>query len=167
MPYIFITVSGGIIDQVTFYADGLSAVHALSKYSEKMNVERNDAAVYGPNGMIANTKDFLDEEERYVDNTLTVAERLESTNKPLYVIGTQKHNRGYMIVSPDAPSGYAEPAVALSHLGQMRKNYGGHLQLYQAEPVNYPLIGRDALETYNNDYYVEDFEYFMVEEYLK
>lgn len=62
MKYVLITLSGGIIDQVTFYDDPELAVNDLSEFVRTMDPEKNDAAVYGKDGMISNAKDFMDEE---------------------------------------------------------------------------------------------------------
>ena len=61
MKYVLITLSGGIIDQVTFHDSAYVAVENLVQYVKNMNPEENDAAVYGPDGMVANVKIFLDE----------------------------------------------------------------------------------------------------------
>ncbi len=61
MNYVLVTLSGGIIDQVLFFDDEKEAVTALEEYVKAMDVERDDAGVYWPNGLIANAKDYLDE----------------------------------------------------------------------------------------------------------
>jgi hypothetical protein len=71
-----------------------------------------------------------------------------------------------MVASPDDPLGYINPAAALSDLGQMRKDYGSHLKLYLAEPVNGPVACTKDLEQYNKECEVEDFDYLLVNEYL-
>ena len=62
MKYVLITLSGGIIDQVIFYDSAYVAVADLAKYVKDMNPEENDAAVYGPDGMVANAKISLDKD---------------------------------------------------------------------------------------------------------
>ncbi len=37
-----------------------------------MNPEKDDAAIYSHEGMIANAKDFLNENDQYIDNTQKV-----------------------------------------------------------------------------------------------
>ena len=64
MKYVLITLSGGIIDQVTFYDDPYIAVGNLAKYLLDMNPEKNDAVVYGPDGIVANAKSFMDENDQ-------------------------------------------------------------------------------------------------------
>jgi hypothetical protein len=54
MSYVLVTVSRGIIDEVTFYHEELMAIQALSEYVKVMDPEHNDATVFGPDGMIAN-----------------------------------------------------------------------------------------------------------------
>lgn len=61
MNYVLVTVSGGIIEQVLFYDEEAEAIKALKEYVTTMDIERNDAAVYNPNGLISSAKDYLDE----------------------------------------------------------------------------------------------------------
>ena len=75
MNYVLVTVSGGIISEVYFYADILRAIQSLSEYVRTMNPEKNDAGVYSPEGVIANAKDFLDNNDRYVNNIKEVMRR--------------------------------------------------------------------------------------------
>ena len=56
MNYVLVNVWKGIIDCVTFFDDETAAIQALSDYVKTMNIEHDDAAVYGPDGMIANAK---------------------------------------------------------------------------------------------------------------
>ena len=58
MKYVLITLFEGIIDQVTFYDSPYVAVANLAKYTKDMNPEKNDAVVYGPDGIVANAKIF-------------------------------------------------------------------------------------------------------------
>ena len=66
MKYVLILLSGGIIDQVTFYDDPHRAVSNLSDYVKAMDPEKHDAAVYGRDGLIANAKMFLDGNDQYI-----------------------------------------------------------------------------------------------------
>ena len=70
MNYVLVTISGGIISDVYFYADVSKAVQSLSEFVRAMNPEKNDAGVYGPQGMIANAKNFIDENDQYDDSIL-------------------------------------------------------------------------------------------------
>jgi hypothetical protein len=72
MNYVLVTVSGGIISGVYFYAGISKAIQSLLEYVRAMNPEKDDAGVYGPEGMIANAKDFLDENDQFIDNTQKV-----------------------------------------------------------------------------------------------
>ncbi len=63
MPYSLIIVHGGIIDNFKFFDDKDTAIRALAKFVQQMNPEKDDAAVYGPEGFTANTKSFLDEND--------------------------------------------------------------------------------------------------------
>ena len=64
MKYVLVTVSKGIIDEVQFYNEQSLAVRKLSAFVKDMNPEHHDAAVFGPDGMIANAKAFLGENEQ-------------------------------------------------------------------------------------------------------
>ena len=167
MKYAFVTISGGIIDQVVFFDDGSMAVNALSEFVKTMNLEKHDAAVYGPDEMIANAKLFLDENDQYVDNSFEIIGMLELKNRPIYIIGNPHHRLGFMVASPDDPFGYKDPVAALSDLGQMRQDHGIHLKLYQVVAVQRPVVMKADLEHHNVDCEVEEFDYSLVEEYLQ
>ncbi len=66
--YVLITLSGGLIDQVKFYAEPIGAVKTLSDFVQTMDPENEDADVYGKDGLIANAKDFLDENDEFTKN---------------------------------------------------------------------------------------------------
>ena len=72
MDYVLVTVSGGIIWEVFFYTSLLRAIQALAEFVKGMNPEKSDAGVYSPEGMIANAKDFMDEYDRFINNTQKV-----------------------------------------------------------------------------------------------
>ncbi len=167
MKYVLATVSGGIIDEVKFYDEQLMAIQQLSAYVRAMNPENHDAAVYGPGGMIANAKAFLDENDQYIEHSIEDVAKLNESDESIYIIGNPYHRLGFMVASPDDPLGYKEPAAALSDLGQMRQDYGTHLKLYRVEPVNGPVAHTKELEQYNNDCWVDDFDYCLVNEYLE
>ena len=166
MKYVLATVSGGIIDEVKFYDEQLMAIQQLSAYVKAMNPENHDAAVYGPGGMIANAKAFLDENDQYIEHSIEDVAKLNESDESIYIIGNPYHRLGFMVASSDDPLGYKEPAAALSDLGQMRQDYGTHLKLYRVEPVNGPVAHTKDLEQYNKDCWVDDFDYSLVNEYL-
>ncbi|MFH2059651.1 MAG: hypothetical protein ABIJ59_12210 [Pseudomonadota bacterium] len=64
--FVLITISGGLIDQVKFYEEPLVAISALSDFIKTINPENEDAGVYGKEGLIANAKDFLDENDEFI-----------------------------------------------------------------------------------------------------
>ena len=66
MKYVLITLLEGIINQVTFYDSPYVAVANLAKYVKDMNPERNDAIVYGSDGIVANAKIFMDEDGQFI-----------------------------------------------------------------------------------------------------
>lgn len=167
MQQVLITVSGGIIDRVEFYNETAAAVQALSEYVKTMEAEEDDAAVYGPGGRIANAKDFLDENDQYVDNRSVILKQLDKQGRPVYIIGNPCHYLGFMVVSPDDPLGYTDPVEALSDLGQMKKEHGNHLKLYRVVDVTGLVVVKADLERYNADCEVEDFDYALMAEYLK
>jgi hypothetical protein len=167
MKYILATTSGGIIDQAIFYDDGPKAVYALSEFVKTMDLENDDAAVYDPDGMIANAKVFLDENDQYVDNSFEIIGMLELKNRPIYIIGNPHHRLGFMVASPDDPLGYKDPVAALSDLGQMRQDHGIHLKLYQVVAVQGPVVMKANLEHHNANCEVKEFDYSLVEEYLQ
>ena len=162
MKYVLVTVSGGIIDEVRFFDKKLLAIQNLSSFVKTMDPERHDAAVYDPDGMIANAKLFLDENEHRVEEIANMDEKDEH----VYVIANPLHRLGFMVASPDDPLGYKEPVAALSDLGQMRKDHGFHLKLYRVQSVNAPVMQTKDLETYNKACEIEDFDYSLVSEYL-
>ena len=63
MSYVLVTILGGLIDRVTFYDQAPGAIRALYRCVKTMNPDENDAAVCGPDELIANAKIFLDERE--------------------------------------------------------------------------------------------------------
>jgi len=66
--FVLITISSGLIDQVKIYDEPLFAINTLSDFVQKMDPENEDACVYDRNKMIANAKDFLDENDHYMEN---------------------------------------------------------------------------------------------------
>ena len=54
--YVLITLSGGLIDQVKFYAEPIAAVIALSGFVKTMDAENEDGGVYGKDGLISNVQ---------------------------------------------------------------------------------------------------------------
>ena len=159
LKYVLILLSGGIIDQVTFYDDPHRAISNLSDYVRAMDPEKHDAAVYGPDGLIANAKMFLDKNDRYTGSV--------HKDKLIYIIANPCHSLGFLVISPTEPIGFTDPAKALTILERMRKEHGDHIKLYRAEIVRGPVILRKDLEKYTVDMGINDFEYSLVSEYLK
>jgi len=159
LKYVLILLSGGIIDQVTFYDDPHRAVSNLSDYVKAMDPEKHNAAVYGPDGLAANAKLFLNEYDQHSGKN--------SADKPIYIIANPCHSLGFLVISPTEPIGFTDPAKALSVLERMRKEHGDHIKLYRAEVVKDPVMLRKDLEKYNADLLIDDFEYSLVSEYLE
>ena len=166
MKYVLVTLSGGILDEVTFFDKQEMAISSLSEYVKTMDPDDNDAGVFSREGMISNAKTFLDENDQYVEKRVKYAAILEEPEEPIYLIGNPHHRLGFMVASPDDPMGYEEPVSAISDLGQMRQDYGGHLKLYRATPVTEPVTAKADLEQHNSDCGIEDFDYSIIEEYL-
>ncbi len=134
---------------------------------KSMNYERDDAAVYGPEGFVANAKVFLDENDQYIDNVQEVLAKKGKEEEPIFIIGNPRHRLGFLVASPDDPLGYKDPEAAISDLGQMRQDYGTHLNLYRVTIVKGPVVMKVDLEQYNKECEVEDFDYSLVDEYLQ
>ena len=166
MKFVLVTIDRGIIDEVTFYSEQLMALHDLSKYVKAMQPEHHDAAVFGPDGMIANAKAFLDENDEFIEQNVEDLAIPEKSSESIYIIGNPCHSLGFMVTSPDDPLGYKDPAEAVSDLGQMRKDHGKHLKLYRVLAVHGPIASKPRLEKHNADCVVEDFDYSRVAEYL-
>ena len=150
MRYAFITVSGGIIDRVSFYNDPSQAIAVLADHVKEMDLERDDAAVYGPDGLIVNAKVFLKEEEQ----------------GPIYIIANPWHSLGFLVLSPDEPKGYINPSKALSDLEKMRKEHGNLIKLYKVREILWPVIQKSKLERHHIGQGIEDFDYSLIQEYL-
>ena len=131
-----------------------------------MNPEKHDAAVYGPDGIIANAKDFLDRQDTYVDLRADILAQIPSEKKAIYVIGNPHHPLGFMVTSSDDPLGYTDPAEALADLGQLRQDGRAHLLLYQVLPINHPIADKQALLDHAKDYEIDDLDPDVLKEYL-
>ena len=166
MIYAHVKIGRGIIDEVLFYFEEKEALIAMDSVAKTMNFEHDDAAVFGPDGMVVNAKNFMDDDDQYDGNA--IKELLESAdeNKPIYIIGNPIHFLGFMVASPDEPMGYRNPAEAVSDLGQMRKDFGKHLKLYRVIPVADPITRKEKIEKYNAENEVEDFDYSLIKEHL-
>jgi len=70
MRHVLVTTRGGIVDSVIFYDAQKEAVEALADFVKRMDVEQEDAAVFSPEGLVANAKQFLDRAEQFTPETL-------------------------------------------------------------------------------------------------
>ena len=166
MKHVLITVSGGIIDRVTFYDDQSTAVRELARFVRNMNPEKDDAAVYGPHGLIANARLFMDEDDQ-VPKISPKPIAVPSENRSVYVMANSDQMIGFLVIGPCEPLGYADPLAALSILERMRKALGTHIKLYLLALVKWTIVSREEMEKYNVDHSVSDFEYSMVSEFLR
>jgi len=169
MTHILVTVTGGIIERVTFFDSKSLALRVLASFVKRMNPEEDDAAVFNRGGLVANAKDFLDETNQFIENYNLANEVVsdKENQNPIYIIGNPVHRLGFMVASPDDPLGFENPAEAVSELGQLRKDAGSHLKLYRVEPVEEPVVTRVELEQYNAENEIGDFVFLMVEEYME
>ena len=78
MTQVLIKLSRGIIDDVVFFDDKGQGVKALSNHVKTMNPEDDDAGLYDTNGFIANAKQFLDDNDRYEENSELIKELSEA-----------------------------------------------------------------------------------------
>lgn len=167
MTQVLVTVSLGIIDMVQFFEEPKEAIKALSEHVKEMDCERDDAELFDEKGLIANAKSFLDDNDEYRENPELIAEIERNSSKPIFTIGNPIHPLGFVVASSDDPIGYTNPCEAVSELGQMRENFGRHLKLYRLVPVSAPVASKGELEKQNLDSGVDDFDYSMVDEYVK
>ena len=163
MKYVLITLSGGIIDQVTFYDDPYIAVGNLAKYVMDMNPEKNDAVVYGPGGIVANAKSFMDENDQFIHGAAVI----DSNDEQIYVIADPLYNLVFFAKGHPPSFEYADNLQAITTLGRMRKDHDVHLKLYRIEPINRPVASKTQLEQYHKNRDIKDFEYSLIDEYLK
>ena len=163
MKYVLIIMFEGIIDMVTFYDDPYVAVANLAKYVKDMNPEKNDAAIYGPDGIVANAKNFLDEDGQFIHG----ASVIDSNDEQIYVIADPLYNLVFFAKRQHPPFEFADNLQAVTTLERMRKAQDVHLKLYRVEPVNRPIASKTELEQYHKDRNIKNFEYSLVYEYLK
>ena len=167
MKYALITITKGIKDDVQFFENEEQALRALDRYVKDMNPEHDDAGVYGPDGLVASAENFLDENNQYVDNFIEYLLEPVAREKPIYIIRSAKRKLGFMVATPDVPLVYSDPVAALSKIGQMRKDFGRHLKLYEVVPVRKTITNRAKLEEHNRDCAVDDYDYTLIAEYLE
>ena len=165
MSCVIVTVHRGLIDDVRFFREPEEAVYALKAFVEGMNLEDDDAAIYGPEGFIANVKTVLDNPDFYCEES-TKATGTKADSKPIYIPVNPEHPLGPMVASYDDPMGYRDPVEAVSELGQLRKEAGEHILLFELVRVEVPVAGRQKLERFNEENDIDDFPYDLVEEYL-
>jgi len=167
MTYVLISLEGGLIDEVTYFDDPTQAIDALAGYVQHMTPDDQDAAIYSSRGMVANAKDFLNDQKEYVDRREELLVRFSQDKKPVYIIGNPYHWLGFMVVSPDDPLGYRDPVEAISELAQLRQDHGPHLKLYRLAEAKGPLVTRHHLNDFNRDCEVDDLDEEQVQEFLK
>ena len=163
MKYVLITLFEGIIDKVTFYEYPYVAVANLAKYVKDMNPEKDDAVVYGPDGIVANAKIFLDEDGQFIHG----ASVIDRSNEKIYVIADPCFKHVFIAEGLHPAFGFADNLQAVTTLERMRKDHNVHLKLYRLEPLNSPVASKTELEQYHKDRDIENFQYSMIDEYLK
>lgn len=70
MTHVLVTTRGGIVESVNFYDAQKEAVRALADFVKRMDAEQEDAAVFSPEGLVANAKQFLGCAEQVTPETL-------------------------------------------------------------------------------------------------
>ena len=165
MSYVLVTVHRGLIDDARFFLGTVEALAALRACVENMNLEDDDAAVYGPEGFIANVKTILDNPDFSCKEGREAVETTVGLDK-IFIPVNPKHPLGPMVASYDDPMGYRDPVEAVSELGQLCRQAGKHVLLYELVPVVGPVADRDKLKQFNEENWVEGFPYDLVEEYL-
>ena len=165
MQYVLVSVHRGLIDDVQFFRKPDEAFRALRACAAGMNLEDDDAALYGPEGLIANVKMILDNADFSYEESAKTAETGVGSEK-IFIPVNPKHPLGPMVATFDDPMGYRDPIEAVSELGQLRRQAGKHVLLYELVPVVGPVADRDKLKQFNEENWVEDFSYDLVEEYL-
>ena len=93
MRYALIWLSGGIIEKVTFFDSKLKALMILEDFVKNMDVHDDDASVFGLEGQVANAKDFLDENNEFIqnDDLINKLESDEGQPNSVYIIGNPVH----------------------------------------------------------------------------
>ena len=165
MSYVLVTVHRGLIDDVRYFREPDEGLRSLRAFAEGMNLEDDDAAFYGPDGLISNVKMILDNADGCCEESAKTAETGVGSEK-IFIPINPKHPLGPMVATFDDPMGYRDPVEAISELGQLRKEAGKHVLLCEVVPVVGPVADRDKLKQFNEENWVEDFSYDLVGEYL-
>jgi len=164
MTYVFIKVYGGLVDDVAFFEDAHVAMKELADFVRDMNPQDDDGWVFSLEGMIANAKTFLDENDEFIEGVDIIIP--EQTEPLLYVIVNPHHPMGFMVTSPDDTLAFKNPVEALSELGFMRKSFGKHLRLFRLVPTTGLMATKKDLKSFHAELDIDDFDYSQVEEYL-
>ncbi len=82
MTHVMIWLSGGIIEKVTFFESKLQALKTLAEFVKNMDLHDDDAAVFGPEGQIANARDFLDENDQFIEGGELINKSVFDKEKP-------------------------------------------------------------------------------------
>ena len=147
MSYVLVTVSRGKISETTFYATAASALKKLLTISKSMN-ENDDAAVFGPDGLILNTR------------------QLKDTGEDVFIIANPDHSLGFLVIAHTEPVGHTDPAEALYALQQIRQEMGMQIGLYRVEAVEDAVITPPELSKYLKDNNIVDFDPLKVVEFI-
>lgn len=70
MTHVLVTTRGGIVESVIFYDAQKEAVRALADFVKRMDAEQEDAAIFSPEGLVANAKQLLESAEQVTPETL-------------------------------------------------------------------------------------------------
>ena len=60
MKYVLVTVRSGIASDAEFFDDVTEAIRELAALAKGINLEKEDAAVFSENGLVANARGLFD-----------------------------------------------------------------------------------------------------------
>jgi hypothetical protein len=61
MIFALVKVRRGIIDEVLFYPAEREALKAMNDVAKTMDPEHDDATLFGPDGLVVNAKNFMED----------------------------------------------------------------------------------------------------------
>ena len=149
MNYVLVTVSKGKISDVKFYATAPPAIKELLTLSDLINNECDDAAVFGPDGMLLNTQ------------------QLKYPGEKIFIIANPNHSLGFLVIAHNEPVGYSNPFEVLHVLQKVRQEMGNHIGLYQVVPVKDLIVNRSEMLDYLNKNQIQNLDLSIITEFVK
>ena len=80
MKHVLVKTHRGIIDDAIFFDNPVEGIKALESFVKAINPEHDDACLYDKMGFVANAKSFLDDHDRYQENSDLVDDILNGGN---------------------------------------------------------------------------------------